>query len=117
MKVDCIETKCNLSSALRCEGCQKHFCFRHWIEHRSQLSEELNTILQSYNEVKEEIDGENSNRDSYRSIIHEIQLWEKSSIEKIQQFSMKLQHEAHSDICGRKSKCFECKRPEFIREF
>ncbi|CAF0849223.1 unnamed protein product [Adineta steineri] len=67
-----------------CEGCSKRFCATHIPEHQQRLNEELNHIIDHYNKFKQTINEQKQNpRDL--SLINQINQWEISSIEIIQQ--------------------------------
>ncbi|CAF1438430.1 unnamed protein product [Adineta steineri] len=67
-----------------CEGCSKRFCSRHIPEHQQRLNEELHYIIHGYNEFKDRINEQKQNQHNH-SLIKQIDQWEISSIEKIQQ--------------------------------
>ncbi|CAF3584807.1 unnamed protein product [Adineta steineri] len=67
-----------------CEGCSKRFCLIHLTEHQQILNEELNHIINDYDQFKQRINEEKQNKQNF-SLIKQIDQWEKHSIEKIQQ--------------------------------
>ncbi|CAF1486670.1 unnamed protein product [Adineta steineri] len=67
-----------------CEGCSQRFCLIHLPEHQQGLTEELNCIIDDYNEFTERINGEKQNLHNH-SLIEQINQWERNSIEQIQQ--------------------------------
>ncbi|CAF1009964.1 unnamed protein product [Adineta steineri] len=66
-----------------CKGCSKEFCSLHIPEHQQRLNEELNHIINDYNEFKERINEQKQNPHNH-SLIKQINLWETKSIEIIQ---------------------------------
>ncbi|CAF4069853.1 unnamed protein product [Adineta steineri] len=70
-----------------CEGCSKHFCLMDLIEHRQILNDELNHIINNYDQFKQTINEEKQNPQNPQnpSLIRQIDRWETNSIEKIQQ--------------------------------
>ncbi|CAF0952792.1 unnamed protein product [Adineta steineri] len=67
-----------------CRGCSNEFCLTHLNEHQQILSEELNHIINDYDEFKQKINEQKQN--PYNpSFIEQINQWETDSIEKIQQ--------------------------------
>ncbi|CAF3997340.1 unnamed protein product, partial [Adineta steineri] len=64
-----------------CEGCSKRFCFVDLAEHKQILNEELNHIINDFDEFKQRINEQRQND----SLIKQINQWETNSIEIIQQ--------------------------------
>ncbi|CAF0912525.1 unnamed protein product [Adineta steineri] len=67
-----------------CEGCLKRFCLIHLTEHQQNLNEELNHIINDYDQFKQTINEQKENLYNH-SLIKQINQWETNSIEKIQQ--------------------------------
>ncbi|CAF0985934.1 unnamed protein product [Adineta steineri] len=67
-----------------CEGCLKRFCLMHLTEHQQMLNEELNHIINDYDQFKQTINEQKENLYNH-SLIKQINQWEINSIEKIQQ--------------------------------
>ncbi|CAF0820253.1 unnamed protein product [Adineta steineri] len=67
-----------------CRGCSKEFCFIHLTEHQQNLNEELNYIINDYDQFKQRINEQKQNPQSH-SLIKQIDEWERNSIEIIQQ--------------------------------
>ncbi|CAF1529755.1 unnamed protein product, partial [Adineta steineri] len=67
-----------------CEGCSKKFCLTHLTEHQQILNEELNHIINDYDEFKQRINQQKQNPQNH-SLIKQINQWETNSIEIIQQ--------------------------------
>ncbi|CAF4176947.1 unnamed protein product [Adineta steineri] len=67
-----------------CEGCLQNFCLLDLIEHRQILIEELHHIIDNYDQFKQRIDEQKENPQSF-SLIKQINQWERSSIEIIEQ--------------------------------
>ncbi|CAF1434215.1 unnamed protein product [Adineta steineri] len=65
----------------RCEGCSKRFCFMDLAEHKQILNDELNHIINNYDQFKQTINERKQNP----SLIKQINQWETNSIEIIQQ--------------------------------
>ncbi|CAF3858078.1 unnamed protein product, partial [Adineta steineri] len=66
------------------EGCSKEFCLTHLTEHQQMLNEELNHIINDYDEFKQRINEQKQNPQNH-SLIKQIDQWERRSIELIQQ--------------------------------
>ncbi|CAF3524390.1 unnamed protein product, partial [Adineta steineri] len=64
-----------------CEGCSKRFCFVDLAEHKQILNEELNHIINDFDEFKQRVNEQRQND----SLIKQINQWETNSIEIIQQ--------------------------------
>ncbi|CAF3613720.1 unnamed protein product [Adineta steineri] len=67
----------------RCKGCLKEFCLMDLTEHQQRLKDELNCIINDYDEFKERINEQKLSPQNH-SLREQINLWEKESIEKIQ---------------------------------
>ncbi|CAF1310054.1 unnamed protein product [Adineta steineri] len=77
--------KCNKEKiTYSCEGCLKRFCLIHLTEHQQILNEELNHIINDYDQFKQRINEQKQNPQNH-SLIKQINQWESNSIEKIQQ--------------------------------
>jgi hypothetical protein len=72
---------CNKNGGiLTCDGCQQAFCGKHVIEHRQQLTIQLENIMQEHDIIQQDI---GQPPDSH-PVIEKIDKWEKESITKIQ---------------------------------
>ncbi len=72
---------CNKSSEIIiCNGCQQTFCDKHSIEHRQQLANQLDNIMQEHDLLKQEF----QQAFNEYSLFKNIDQWEKDSIVKIQ---------------------------------
>ncbi|CAF1224400.1 unnamed protein product [Adineta steineri] len=67
-----------------CKGCSKEFCLNHLTEHQQILNDELNLIINEYNEFKQRINEQKQNTQN-DLLIEQIDQWERDSIEIIQQ--------------------------------
>jgi hypothetical protein len=65
---------------MTCDGCQQSFCGKHSIEHRQELTNQLDEIMQEHDLLQQEL-RQSSNENS---LLKEINNWEKESITKIQ---------------------------------
>jgi len=75
-----LESNRNGSGLFRCDGCQNSFCAEHVIKHQQDLANQLKTIGQEYNHLRQYI-----NEKSFsHSILDWINEWEQDSIDKIQ---------------------------------
>ena len=67
-----------------CSGCSNEFCFEDLTKHREQLNEEFNTIINDYDQFRENLQ-QTKESPQNSSLIIQINRWEKNSIELIQQ--------------------------------
>ncbi|CAF4126273.1 unnamed protein product [Adineta steineri] len=67
-----------------CEGCSQRFCLVHLNEHKQILNDELNHIINDYDEFKQTINEQKQNPQNH-SLVRQINIWEINSIGKIQQ--------------------------------
>ena len=63
-----------------CDGCQKSFCGKHSIEHRQELTNQLDGIMQEHDLLQQEFNQLSVDN----SLLKQINKWEKESITKIQ---------------------------------
>ncbi|CAF0890073.1 unnamed protein product [Adineta steineri] len=71
-----------------CKGCSKEFCFKDLAEHKQILNDELDHIVNEYNEFEKTIDEQKQNPSNHL-LMKKIDQWEINSIEKIKE---KAQH-------------------------
>jgi hypothetical protein len=64
-----------------CKGCSNEYCYEHLGEHRHQLNNQLEFLINNYNQFQQELNEQKPNS----SLIEKINEWENESIEKIQQ--------------------------------
>jgi hypothetical protein len=78
-KKQCIT--CSKSGGIMiCDGCQQPFCGKHSVEHRQELTNQLDGIMQEHDLLQQEL-GQSS---IDNSLLKQINIWEKESITKIQ---------------------------------
>jgi hypothetical protein len=63
-----------------CDGCQQSFCTKHFVEHRHELSEQMNNISQDHDLFRRDM----SKEISKNPFLNRIDIWERESISKIQ---------------------------------
>ena len=66
-----------------CPGCSEGFCFDHLLQHRTDLSEELDQRQNDYNKLRQELTDQKIKFKTHPSL-QRIDQWEKESIDKIQ---------------------------------
>jgi hypothetical protein len=63
-----------------CDGCQQSFCSKHFVEHRQELSQQMDNIGQEHDLLQRDLDQHNTDS----SLLSRINTWEQESIAKIQ---------------------------------
>ena len=75
-------SKCDKGGGIfTCDGCQQSFCRKHSEEHRQELATEMDSIGQEHDIIQRDINRENA----AHSLLSRIDVWERESINKIQQ--------------------------------
>jgi hypothetical protein len=73
--------KCsNGSGVTTCDGCQQSFCTKHFVEHRQELTQQMNTINQDHDLVRRDASVKDITKHSFAT---RIDAWEQESIHKI----------------------------------
>jgi hypothetical protein len=73
--------KCNKGAGTAmCHGCQQSFCTKHFIEHRQELSQQMDNIGQEHDVLRKDLTHEQSTH----PLLTRINQWEQESIIKIQ---------------------------------
>ncbi|CAF1221260.1 unnamed protein product [Adineta steineri] len=67
-----------------CEGCSKRFCFMDLAGHKQLFNDELNHIINDYDQFKQRINEQKQNPQNH-PLLKQINQWERNSIEIIQQ--------------------------------
>ncbi|CAF0797453.1 unnamed protein product [Adineta ricciae] len=70
-----------------CKGCSNEFCQTDLIEHRQLLNEELDVIINDYDQFRQTINQHERNSPSNSSLMRQINEWERKSMQKIQQMA------------------------------
>jgi hypothetical protein len=73
----------NNSGLFICDGCGDMFCVRHVTQHREELNNQLEFVVQEYDLIKDQL----SQLSSDHILFKEINNWEKQSIIKIQKIA------------------------------
>ncbi|UJR17586.1 hypothetical protein I4U23_004482 [Adineta vaga] len=71
-----------------CKGCSKEFCQTDWNDHQQLLNEELNSIINDYDQFRHKINDQKQNPLNH-SLIKQIDQWERKSSRTIQQTAEK----------------------------
>ncbi|CAF2321587.1 unnamed protein product [Rotaria sp. Silwood2] len=91
LKNSCVKCK-KTKHTVKCGGCSQDFCLNHMNEHHNELSEQLGTIEDQFNEFNIEIDGQKADPQKH-GLMKQIDEWELESIEKIRQTANKARRE------------------------
>ncbi|CAF4216703.1 unnamed protein product [Adineta steineri] len=62
-----------------CEGCSKRFCFMDLAEHKQLLNDELNHIINDYDQFKQRINEQKQNPQNH-PLLKQINQWERNSM-------------------------------------
>lgn len=73
----------NSSGLFTCNGCDGTFCARHVNQHRDELNNQLEIVVQEYDTIKAQLLQVSSDH----ALLKEINTWEKKSIQKIQKIA------------------------------
>jgi hypothetical protein len=75
-------SKCGKGTGIfTCDGCQQSFCRKHSEEHRQELTIQMDNIGQEHDVLHREADKENNSH----PLLSHINVWERESINKIEQ--------------------------------
>ncbi|CAF5125542.1 unnamed protein product [Rotaria sp. Silwood1] len=95
-KTSCIICK-KSKMTVKCSGCSKDFGLNHISEHHNELSQQLGTIEDQFNDLKLEMDEQKSNPQK-PELMKQIDKWERESIEKVRQVADEVRRELSSYI-------------------
>ena len=91
---------------LTCDGCYQSFCAKHISDHRQALSVEIETIGQEYDLLQQDLIRDES---PSHPIFSRIDVWEQTSIRKIEQNAQQLRDnlrsQLHRNHDGLKDRC------------
>jgi len=71
-------------ATLRCGGCLQEFCFNHSIDHRQELSKQLDEVEVNRDLFRQTLTEQTTDSRKH-ALIEQINDWERDSIKKIQQ--------------------------------
>ncbi|CAF1053963.1 unnamed protein product [Adineta ricciae] len=80
-KKPCIKCGCK-NWVLLCDGCRRFYCVEHVLEHRTELSTQLNGIEQEYENLKQLFKPHEKHQE--HPLLSQIDVWEHDAILKIQ---------------------------------
>ena len=69
-----------------CKGCLNEYCYEHLGTHRQEINNELEHVINHYNQFQQAINEKKQNPQN-SSLIEKINQWENESIHKIQQIA------------------------------
>ncbi|CAF1182522.1 unnamed protein product [Adineta ricciae] len=98
-----------------CRGCSNEFCFDDLTKHRQDLTEEFNTIINNYDQFRENLQQTKTNPQN-SSLFIQIDQWEKNSIEIIRQTLLKENKEFLVDIEEKSPKNSTIHRKSFLNK-
>ena len=76
--------KCDKGAGqVMCDGCQRYFCVKHLLEHRQELTQQMDALTLEHDQLQQSLMGESSGRQ--RSLHTRIDQWESRSINRIHQ--------------------------------
>lgn len=68
-----------------CDGCQHWFCIKHFLQHRQELSQQMDDLTFEYDELQQNLITDNTNQQHL--FMTRVDRWESKSIEKIKQIA------------------------------
>ncbi|CAF0715462.1 unnamed protein product [Adineta steineri] len=71
-------------STVRCDGCSQPFCYNHLVDHRQQLSKQLDEIEVSRDLFRQTLTDQSAKPEN-QTLIKQVDQWEQDSITKIRQ--------------------------------
>jgi AraC-like DNA-binding protein len=90
MNTLCIKCGAKSGGLFMCHGCHKSFCWKHTLEHKQELSLQMDIIAQDHDLLQQDL----NHQSMHHPLLIQIDQWEKESIIKIQ----KIAEEARMDV-------------------
>lgn len=87
-----------------CGGCQQWFCVKHLLEHRQELSQQMDTVLLEHDQLQQDLTQKDHNNGKHHSLISQIDQWELQSIERIRTVAHKARQQVKESFGVSKSK-------------
>ena len=69
---------------MTCGGCKKEFCYEHVIEHRQELTKQMQAVVAYHDQFQDTINEQQENV-SKHPLIERVTQWETEAIEKVHQ--------------------------------
>lgn len=86
-------SKCNKGMGIvTCNGCEQSYCIKHIIDHRKELSIQMDNIGQEYDLLRRDLMQDDN---GLYPLLHRIDLWEQESIRKIRQAAKQVRNDLH----------------------
>jgi GTPase Era involved in 16S rRNA processing len=83
------KTRCIICSkekaTIKCGGCQKDFCYKHWEPHRQELNKQLDEIEVNRDLFRQSLTQQTKQPDNHIILIQQIDQWEQKSMRIIEQ--------------------------------
>lgn len=80
-------TKCNKGGGIAmCNGCERSFCVKHFVEHRQELSQQMDGIAQEHDLLRQDMNSQGNGE----LLLKQIDQWEQKAIEQIQAHARKV---------------------------
>lgn len=73
-----------------CGGCEQWFCVKHLLEHRQEVSRQMDNLTHEHDQFKESLITKNN--DQEHPLILRIDRWEEKSINRIKQVADEVRH-------------------------
>ena len=103
MTTDVASYQCSICQKARgnciCGGCQTFFCFKHFLEHRQQLSTRFDQdVVSNHDELLAQFHQVQPSNRSFDDLFLQIDQWEKLTIGKTRTTAEKVRHQLNSLI-------------------
>ena len=69
-----------------CNGCERSFCVKHFVEHRQELSQQMDEIVQEHDLLRQGMNSQGNGE----LLLKQIDQWEEKTIEQIQAHARKV---------------------------
>ena len=92
-----------------CAGCERWFCIKHLLEHRQELSKELDKCALERDQLHAHLIADDHDRQ--HPLFTRIDRWEARSIETIQQVAEQVRSQLRDSLCQSKKRIEEALRP------
>jgi GTPase involved in cell partitioning and DNA repair len=74
----CVNCAKGVGQVTSCDGCHRWFCTKHLLEHRQELSQEMDQLMQQHDQFQHDL-----TENDRHPLITRINLWEEKSIQRI----------------------------------
>ena len=87
------------SGILICQGCRRHFCYRHVAEHRQELNLELDELANNHDQLQQTISEQTVQPNSH-PFIKELEQWDQQPSEDVRQQLLTMLAEHRTEIAN-----------------